>query len=408
MFKNREVRILSIVNIIVIIIFILSCILFSLSCFNSYKKSLITNNSNLIGGIIKKHPELENDIINYLMNDNNFNSEYGLEILNKYGLDDSEYLDYVSNNNKLKNCMIVYNVLLVLCISIIFFLVYFLFLKWQYKKINHIDKYMNNILHNDYSLDIRDYREGDLSNLKNDVYKMTIKLKEQNELAVKHKKDLEETLADISHQIKTPLTSMYVINDILLDNDIDEKSRKDFLNKNRVQLERIEWLVTTLLKISRLDSGMVVLKKEQIKISDLIEKALCPIKIMAELKNIDLIVNSIDCKCNLDFNWTVEALINILKNACEHTENGGKIIVDVLDNPLFFNIKITDNGSGIKKEEIKHIFERFYKGNHNKDSIGIGLNMAKKIINLQDGNIECISDFNVGTCFDIKFYKKEI
>lgn len=408
MLKNSEVKKLLVVNLLILCLSILFCLILGINSFNIYKKELIKNNSNMIGTIIKNHPELEVEIINNLMANGFENSEYGLEILNKYGLDDAKYLDYFANNHKLKIGLLIYNIIVIVFIFIAYFIIHYIFLKKQYNKINKIDKYLDNILNNNYSLDIRDYMEGDISNLKNDIYKVTVRLKEQNELSLKNKKALEDTLADISHQIKTPLTSMNVINDILIDNELDHKSQIDFLNKNRNQLERIEWLVTTLLKISRLDSGTVVLKKEKVNIDELIEKTIEPIKILAELKSI-----TIETKINgdyfyLDFNWTLEALMNILKNACEHTNDSGKILIEVLDNPLYLNIKITDNGSGMSKEEQKHIFERFYKGAHNKDSIGIGLNMAKKVIDLQNGSIDCISDKNVGTTFDIKFYKKVI
>ncbi len=408
MLKNSEVKKLLIVNFIILFFAILFCILLGITNFNTYKKELIKNNSNLIGSIIKDHPELEVQIINNLMDNNFDNAEYGLEILKKYGLDDIKYLDYLSNNNKLKTDSLIYNIIVVIFIFMAYFIVHYVFLRKQYAKINKIDKYLDNILNDNYNFDIRDYMEGDISNLKNDIYKVTVRLKEQNELSLKNKKALEDTLADISHQIKTPLTSMNVINDILIDNELDHKSQIEFLNKNRNQLERIEWLVTTLLKISRLDSGTVVLKREKVNICSLIEKTIEPIRILAELKSITIDTNINSDYFSLDFNWTVEALTNILKNACEHTNNNGKILIEVLDNPLYLNIKITDNGSGMSKEEQKHIFERFYKGAHNKDSIGIGLNMAKKVIDLQNGSIDCISNKDIGTTFDIKFYKKVI
>lgn len=408
MLKNKEVKKLLIVNLIILFLSIVFCIILSLSSFNTYKKELIKNNSNMIGTIIKNHPELETEIINNLMENGFDNSKYGLEILNKYGLDDIKYLDYLANNHKLKNNLLIYNIIIVVFIFIAYFIIHYIFLKKQYNKINNIDNYLDNILHDNYSFDIRDYMEGDISNLKNDIYKVTVRLKEQNELCLKSKKALEDTLADISHQIKTPLTSMNVINDILMDNELDHKSQIEFLNKNRSQLERIEWLVTTLLKISRLDSGTVVLKKEKVDINELVKKAIEPIKILAELKSITIEIKINSDYFYLDFNWTVEALINILKNACEHTNNNGKILIEVSDNLLYLNIKITDNGSGMSKEEQKHIFERFYKGKHNKDSIGIGLNMAKKVIDLQNGSIDCVSDINFGTTFTIKFYKKVI
>lgn len=407
MFKNREVKKILFLNLIYFFIIIIIGLILSLYSFNLYKKNLIRNNSILVGNILKNHPELEEEVINELIL-NSDTYDYGAEILNKYGLDDPKYFDYLKVNNELKQNIILTNILFIIILFMLVSITYLIFIKNQYRKINKIDKYMNKILNNDYSLDIRDYVEGDISTLKNDVYKMTIKLKEQTELSIKDKKYLEETLADISHQIKTPLTSMYVINDILSDNDLDKKSQIEFLNKNRNQLERIEWLVTTLLKISRLDSGMVTLKRDNINIDNLINKTIEPIKIMAELKNISIETNIETTNFYLDFNWTLEALTNILKNACEHTNNNGSIKIEVNENPLYLNIKIIDNGVGISESDKKHIFDRFYKGKTNKDSIGIGLNMAKKIINLQNGEIECISKINEGTTFDIKFYKKVI
>lgn len=407
MLKNKEVKKILFLNLIYFFIIIIIGLFLSFYSFNLYKKNLIRNNSILVGNILKNHPELEEEVINELIL-NSDTYDYGTEILNKYGLDDPKYLDYLKVNNELKQNIILTNVLFIIILFMIVSITYLIFIKNQYRKINKIDKYMNKILNNDYSLDIRDYVEGDISTLKNDIYKMTIKLKEQTELSIKDKKYLEETLADISHQIKTPLTSMYVINDILSDNDLDKKSQIEFLNKNRNQLERIEWLVTTLLKISRLDSGMVTLKRDNINIEDLINKTIEPIKIMAEIKNISIKTDIETSNFYLDFNWTLEALTNILKNACEHTNNNGSIKIEVTENPLYLNIKIIDNGVGISESDKKHIFDRFYKGKTNKDSIGIGLNMAKKIINLQNGEIECISKINEGTTFDIKFYKKVI
>lgn len=407
MFKNKEVKKILFLNLIYFFIIIIIGLFLSFYSFNLYKKNLIRNNSILVGNILKNHPELEKEVINELIL-NSDTYDYGTEILNKYGLDDPKYLDYLKVNNELKQNIILTNILFIIILFMIVSITYLIFIKNQYRKINKIDKYMNKILNNDYSLDIRDYVEGDISTLKNDIYKMTIKLKEQTELSIKDKKYLEETLADISHQIKTPLTSMYVINDILSDNDLDKKSQIEFLNKNRNQLERIEWLVTTLLKISRLDSGMVTLKRDNINIEDLINKTIEPIKIMAEIKNISIKTDIETSNFYLDFNWTLEALTNILKNACEHTNNNGSIKIEVTENPLYLNIKIIDNGVGISESDKKHIFDRFYKGKTNKDSIGIGLNMAKKIINLQNGEIECISKINEGTTFDIKFYKKVI
>lgn len=379
-----------VVNFIAILIIALFYFLISNVINNSYKQKIIDNESYLIGNLLNKYPNLKEDIISsYLIKDN---YEIGNNLINEYNL------ITIKNNNI---------IILIYCLisALLLFIINFIYIKSIYKKIAKIDKYMNNILNDDYSINIKDYCEGDISNLKNDIYKMTIKLKEQSELLIKEKKYLEETLQDISHQIKTPLTSMYMINDILT-NEKDENIKKEFLIKNKNQIERIEWLVTSLLKLSRLESGTVKLKKEKINLKELIDKSIEPINVLLELRNIKLTKNIIDVNLVVDINWTVEALLNVIKNACEHTVD--KIEIVGSTNPLYTEIKIIDNGIGISKKDIKHIFERFYKGNHNKESIGIGLNMSKKIINLQNGLIEVESKEGVGSTFIIKLYKNNL
>ena len=377
-------------NFIAILIIVLFYFLISNIINNSYEQKIIDNDSYLIGNLLNKYPDLKEDIVSsYLIKDN---YELGNNLIKEYNLIN------IKNNNSF---------ILIYCLisSLVLFLINYIYIKNIYKKISKIDKYMNNILNDDYSIDIKEYCEGDISNLKNDIYKMTIKLKEQSELLIKEKKYLEETLQDISHQIKTPLTSMYMINDILT-NESNENVKKEFLIKNKNQIERIEWLVTSLLKLSRLESGTVKLKKEKIELNKLIDKAIEPINVLLELKDIKIIKNIEDTSINIDINWTVEALLNIIKNACEHTKDKIEIIGST--NPLYTEIKIVDNGIGINKKDIKHIFERFYKGSHNKESIGIGLNMSKKIINLQNGIIEVSSKEGVGSTFIIKFYKNNL
>ena len=251
-------------------------------------------------------------------------------------------------------------------------------------------------------MDIRSYDEGDISNLKNDLYKMTIKLKETRDIELKEKKYLETTLEDISHQLRTPLTSMNVGLEVLSGN-VDAITKKEFIQMEKKNLDRIEWLVTSLLKMSRLDSGTVLLVDKKEYLSKIIDNALEPIKIPIELKGISLI-NEVDknLKIKVDENWVREAFINVLKNAYEHTNSLIKIVSS--DNPIYTEVKIIDDGAGISNTDLPHIFERFYKGSTNKESIGIGLNMAKKIIEKENGNIS-VQTSNNGTTFIIKFYK---
>lgn len=311
-------------------------------------------------------------------------------------------------DNYTKEELVIFNLISTFTFLIIYISIFYFYKKYRNKKIKKIYLYMDNILNNDYSLDIREYDEEELSILKNQIYKITTKLKFQTELAQKEKKSLESTLSDISHQIKTPLTSMYVINDLLMEDKISKKQKLELLTKNKNQLERIEWLVTSLLKLSRLESGFVELKKESVSCKNLIDKVIEPLKIPIELKNQGLVLEIENFKINIDINWTTEALINILKNALEHTKENGKLLIKSKDNPMYSSIIIKDNGCGINEKDLPHIFERFYKGKSNKESIGIGLNMAKKIIDLEGGIIEVTSKRNEYTIFEIKFYKNVI
>ena len=407
MFKNKELNRLFKLELIIIIISTIIFLLINKYNYELYKQELINNNAYIINGIIEKYPNLENDVIELMLNQD-ISKKESTQILEKYGIDNLDTIDYLNKNKKLKNTIFLINFTYIFLTISIIVTIFILTIKKIYKKINNLSKYTNEILNDNYSMDIREYEEGDISNLKNDLYKMTIKLKEQNDISLNDKKRLSETLSDISHQLKTPLTSMYVINELLYE-ELEENKKNELLNRNQNSLERIEWLVTSILKISRLDSGMEVLKQENIKIIDLINKSLDQIKIPLELKNINVLVNcKEDIKYKLDLSWTSEALINILKNAYEHTKKDGEIIINVIENPIYVEISITDNGCGISKEDLPHIFERFYKGKSNKESIGIGLNMALKIVNLQKGDITVTSKVNEGTTFKIRFYKNVI
>jgi signal transduction histidine kinase len=268
--------------------------------------------------------------------------------------------------------------------------------------------YLRRIYGGDYSLDIRDNLEGELSILKNEIYKVTLILSMQAELLKTEKEQLGNALSDISHQLKTPLTSMMVMVDLLSYDDLKPDKRIEFTRNLELQLERMEWLLSSLLKLSKIDAGTVEFKKEPIKASELIQKAMKPLLIPMELKEQELIIEGDSLVSFLgDFNWTVEALINIVKNCIEHTQSGGTITINFLENPIYTEIHISDNGSGIDKEDLPFVFKRFYKGkNASEESVGIGLAMAKSIVASQNGDINVTSQKNLGTRFSIKFYKQ--
>jgi His Kinase A (phosphoacceptor) domain./Histidine kinase-, DNA gyrase B-, and HSP90-like ATPase. len=225
-----------------------------------------------------------------------------------------------------------------------------------------LSHYLRRISGGEYSLDIRDNKEGELSILKNEIYKVTLMLLEYNEQLKREKRLLSEQMADISHQLKTPLTSMVVMVDLLRDENLPHEKRREFISRIDAQLERIEWLVSSLLKMSKLDAGVVEMKPSQNSGWVIIEKALDPLLIPMELKDITYSVKGQNETITCDLHWTVEALINILKNCIEHTPRGGKIDISINDNPLYSEIIISDSGEGISKEDLPHILPVFTRG----------------------------------------------
>lgn len=278
----------------------------------------------------------------------------------------------------------------------------------RYKKLSELNMYLSRICTGEYNLDIMDNEEGELSILKNNLYKVTILLRSQNELLKKDKLYLADSLADISHQLKTPLTSMMVMTDLLKEEQ-DEEKRDEFIKIIETQLDKMKWLILNLLKLSKLDSGTIEFNREDISICFLVEQSLKPLLVTAELKNIEIINELSDFTIQADRNWTVEAFENIIKNCIEHSEKGSTIALDTQVTNVYKSLIIRDNGSGIDKEDLQHIFERFYRGkNSANDSVGIGLALSKTIIEKENGKIFVKSEIGSGTEFEIRFYNSII
>ncbi len=297
-------------------------------------------------------------------------------------------------------------VLVFVCTGAVF-AVFFAYTLRRYRAIKRLSEYLSSVYMGEQVMDIRDNREGELSILKNDLYKVTLTLSEQSELLKKDKQYLADTLSNISHQLKTPLTSMFVMTDLLNKPDLPQGKKEEFLKNITNQLKRIEWLVSSLLKLSKIDAKTVVFKKEEVPVAQLIQRALEPICIPIELKGLTLTVG---CEQNIavvtDMNWTTEALLNVLKNCMEHTLEGGRIDISCRSTPLHTELMIKDSGAGIAAEDILYVFDRFYKGkNAGADSVGIGLAMAKTILTSQNADISVQSEPGKGARFIIKFFK---
>lgn len=296
--------------------------------------------------------------------------------------------------------------ILIIATAAAFGTAFFVFTKARYKSIAQISDQIDLVLHNADHLFIGESDEGELSILQSEITKMTLRIREQNDTLKKEKKHLADSLADIAHQLRTPLTSVNLILS-LLENNPDENERKALIRETKELFDQMDWLLTSLLKLSRLDAGIVVFQKEQINVSTLINAALHPFLIQMELHNIALQVNVPGgIMINGDSCWLSEAIQNILKNCMESAGDNGKIEIICEDNPLFTKITIHDSGAGFEKEDLPFLFERFYRGkNAGTTGYGIGLALCKSIITRQGGTITAKNHPHGGAIFAIRFPK---
>lgn len=284
--------------------------------------------------------------------------------------------------------------------------VFFVFTRVRYKSIARLSDQVDLVLHNDDRVDLDELDEGELSILHSEITKMMQRIREQNTALKKEKVHLADSLADIAHQLRTPLTSANLILSLLA-KEPDETERRAFVRETEELLVRMDWLITSLLKISRLDAGVVAFQREAVDVNDLIRTSLGPLLIPMELHNVEV---QADGRKGLviqgDLSWLAEALQNIFKNCMESMKDNGKIKIACTDNPLFTEIVIQDNGPGFGKEDLPHLFDRFYSGkNSNKAGYGIGLALCKMIITGQGGTVTAKNHPRGGAVFALRFPK---
>lgn len=292
-----------------------------------------------------------------------------------------------------------------LALGIILSVVFYVFTKQRYRKIEELNDYLSEVCSGNYELAVNDNAEGELSILKNNLYKVMILLRTASEDAKKDKLYLADSLADISHQLKTPLTSMMIITEVLQD-EKDEEKRAGFIRIIEEQLEKMKWLITTLLKLSKLDADTADFNMKSLNCADIIDRSIKPFLVQAEIRKIKISKHVKPFIFMGDENWSVEALENIIKNCLEHTSDGGTLNINTNSTTIYNEIEISDNGSGIAKEDLPHIFERFYHGkNSSAESVGIGLALSKAVFSKENANIDVKSKEGIGTKFTIRFYK---
>lgn len=402
-FKNRNSRKTIILGIIVIM---LSTGIFWVINNIQYRKYLKIVNAkidNIISQVIEKYPDITEEAVLKILKNNETPES---SILEKYGYTpDISYIktlgEQIETNKK-------QNIALVIIFGTVSLGIYLIYVITQEKKIDEINEYIKQINNKNYILKIEENDNGELSKLRNELYKTTVLLKETAEISEKEKENLSTAIADISHQLKTPLTSIRIMLDNIQDDpDMEKEVREDFLIEISKQIDWISSLVVALLKIAKFDAGTIKMENNEINAKNLIDNIVSNLAILMELKNIEIITN-VDEKATFiaDYKWQQEALTNILKNAIEHSKHNSRIYITVENTNLFLKIIIKDEGSGIDKEDLKHIFQRFYKTkNSSENSIGIGLPLAKAIIEQSNGYIKVETKYGEGTSFEVKYIK---
>ena len=382
-------------------------IIFATLTFNSYYKySNLTNSfiASTVENITKNYPDVDmTSIIEIINNTENVDNS---NLLTSYGFSNSDLSILVSFENEFHRQLLL-NSILFFTITVIILLGIYISSKRRKNELNNIIEYLKELNRGNYNLKTDLNAEGKMSILKNEIYTTTVMLREQAEKELIDKINLKDSLTNISHQLKTPLTSISLLVDNLIEEPIDAATQKEFLLDIKIQVESINYLIIALLKLSRFDANVITFKKENINVKILLLDILKHIDILREVKNIDIhITGNNETSFIGDYKWEFEALTNILKNCLEYTLENRNIYVSFSTNNVYTEIIIRDEGKGMSKEECRKIFERFYKGvNSSNNSFGIGLSLAKEIINKDNGKIKVKSQLNIGTSFIIRYYK---
>ena len=390
-------------SLIPIIVFLIIGNIFFFYQYQSYIQNYNSKIAVIVSLVEEEYPNIDrNELISILNSDDKVSED----IFSRYGIDVQKESIIIENDRLFSRFIIIYNILFIgLALSII--LLYLKHENNQDKEIKRIVKCIKEINKKNYAINIEDNTEDELSILKNEIYKTTVMLKEMAESSKDDKLRLKDSLSDISHQLKTPLTSINIMLDNILDNpNMDEDTKEKFIQSIKREVTNISNLATEILKLSKFDANVVRFENKEVLVKDIIKKAISNVEMMAEIKNVEIkVVFHDNVKLVCDLNWQVEAIINILKNCIEHSSENSFINIEVIDNKIYKEIIIKDSGEGIDKKDLLHIFERFYKGkNSSKDSVGIGLALAKKIIEMNNGSISVNSVKGKGTIFTIRYY----
>lgn len=360
--------------------------------------------AEIVDKIVEKYPDIEEEeIIKILNGTEQSQKKY---ILEKYGYTQNTVA--IEKISKERSSFIKIDIVIIIAGGIVVTIVLLSYNKKREEKISDINSYIGKVNRGNYELKIEENGEDELTKLRNELYKTTVLLRETAENSEKEKTNLSNSLTDISHQLKTPLTSIRIMIDNIQNNpDMDEKTRNEFIEDISKQIDWISSLGISLLKLAKFDAGSIVMRDEEINVKKLIQNIISNLAILIDIKDIKIEENiSEQITLFADYNWQLEALTNIIKNCVEHSFDGGKIKIEAESNSVFTKIIIADEGEGIEKKDLNRIFERFYKSaKSSENSIGIGLALAKTIIEKERGYIKVESEVGKGTKFEIKYLK---
>jgi len=401
--KNKEYLKKYLIQILItIIVFLVLFLLVNQIQDREYKTNFNYKINAILEVVQDKYPNIKKaeliDILNSEKTEGNVLLDYGYDL-------DKDF--FIEQNNKLN---LKFNVIKIIIFCLTFITIIYIFVKSHLKsdkEIEKIIKCIEKINRKNYELDLDELSEDKLSILKQEIYKTTVMLKENADNSLKDKINLKNSLQDISHQLKTPLTSISIMLDNVIDNpDMDIDTRQDFVKQIKREINNITFLVQSILKLSKFEANTITFNREEVSVKKIINETVKNVSNLSDLKNVKIEIND-KCKNKIkcDYKWQVEALTNILKNAVEYSYEGNKVIIDCEDNNVYTQIKIKDFGKGMDDEDILNIFKRFYKGKEaNKDSVGIGLSLSKTIIEHDKGVVIVESQKGQGTTFIIKYF----
>lgn len=380
---------------------------------NTYIRCIMEN-------VISQYPDFDMEEVAIILNksygelESSTTSEEFYSILRKNGITDNTF--YIKDMSDIRNVNIIVSTLIIGVMSVLFIICFYIYLRRRKNAIVQLQDYMDKISRGNYELEINDNSEDELSSLKNSLYKIMVYMKEQADSARIKKVMLAQSVSDISHQLKTPLTSTQILLDNLNDNpDMEYATRKKFIYEALNQVNGMSWMIVTMLKLSRIDAGVVEFNNENISINKIIEEAVGNLEVIAEIKNVNIEkyidnhnenkLNKSDIYINGDYNWNREALQNIIKNAIEHSNDKGTVKINITDNDVYTAVYITNRGDKLSDQRQKQIFERYYsEAKYEDNSMGIGLPLAKAVIEKQGGYISVKSD-DEETVFIVKYIK---